>query len=111
MTSNRGAGFSSAPRAKFDPLGGPGRSALAANGPSSLLPRKGKASPEEAARDMERRVHALLEDSAAAHARGEQQQGEPGADEAVYGEQCAHAGPAEGLGHAKFLAADHNRVF
>ncbi|KIZ01185.1 putative Intraflagellar transport protein [Monoraphidium neglectum] len=74
MTSNRGAGFSSAPRAKFDPLGGPGRSALAANGPSSLLPRKGKASPEEAARDMERRVHALLEDSAAAHARGEQQQ-------------------------------------
>jgi hypothetical protein len=83
MTSNRGAGFSSSPRSgggsKFDPLGGPGRSPLApgggAGGPGGLLQKKGGASPEEAARDMERRVHALLEESAAAHAGGDNKQG------------------------------------
>jgi hypothetical protein len=74
MTSNRGAGFSSAPRTagKFDPLG-VGRSALAPA--SGLLAQKGEASPEQVARDMEKRVHALLEESAAAHGRGEQQLG------------------------------------
>ena len=80
MTSNRGAGFSSAPRGKFDPLGAAGRPALAgatAASASSLLPKKGEASPEESARDMERRVHALLEESAAAHAQGDQKQGAP----------------------------------
>jgi hypothetical protein len=85
MTSNRGAGFSSAPRAgsagRFDPLGaGAGRSPLAAGGGgggggAAGGGKKAEASPEEAARDMERRVHALLEESAAAHARGEEQQG------------------------------------
>lgn len=78
MTSNRGAGFSSAPR-KFDPLGGaPGRSPLLAapgGAPGSLLPKKAEASNEEVARDMERRVHALLEESALAHAGGDSQQG------------------------------------
>jgi hypothetical protein len=83
MTSSRGAGFSSARRAaagRFDPLGGagaPGRSPLAAAGGAAAggLLTKGEVTPEQAARDMEWRVHALMEESAAASARGEQQLG------------------------------------
>lgn len=93
MTSNRGAGYSSAPRTaqRFDPLGGSsllgstGRSLLgssgaggaggALGGSGGLASGKVQASPEEVARDMERRVHALLEESAEAHSAGDNQQG------------------------------------
>lgn len=46
MTSNRGAGFSSNPRGKFDPFN-QGKSALGAGTGSSLLPKKQEPSAEE----------------------------------------------------------------
>ena len=46
MTSNRGAGFSSNPRGRFDPLN-QAKSALGAAGSSSLLPKKQEPSPDE----------------------------------------------------------------
>ena len=66
MTSNRGAGFTSAPRGKFDPLN-QGKALLGgstAAGAFSLLGKKAEASPEEVARDLERKVHELMEESA-----------------------------------------------
>eukprot|EP00199_Chlamydomonas_sp_CCMP681_P001067 CAMPEP_0119114344 /NCGR_PEP_ID=MMETSP1180-20130426/47219_1 /TAXON_ID=3052 ORGANISM="Chlamydomonas cf sp, Strain CCMP681" /NCGR_SAMPLE_ID=MMETSP1180 /ASSEMBLY_ACC=CAM_ASM_000741 /LENGTH=751 /DNA_ID=CAMNT_0007102849 /DNA_START=106 /DNA_END=2357 /DNA_ORIENTATION=- len=61
MTSNRGAGFSSQPNKKFDPLS---QTRSAAGGMLGSLLKKGDVSPEEQARDFERRVHTLLEASA-----------------------------------------------
>lgn len=46
MTSNKGAGFSSNPRGRFDPFGQANKSHLAAGG-ASLLPKKQEASKEE----------------------------------------------------------------
>lgn len=45
MTSNRGAGFSSNPQAKFDPLSQGQKGALGTS--SSILPKKQEASPDE----------------------------------------------------------------
>ena len=59
MTSNRGAGFSSSPK-KFDPMN-QSRASVAS---SVNLSKRNDASPEEQARDMEKRVHELLEQSA-----------------------------------------------
>lgn len=49
MTSNRGAGFSSNPRGRFDPLNQGGKSALGASGgsSSSLLPKRQEPSVDE----------------------------------------------------------------
>jgi hypothetical protein len=46
MTSNKGAGFSSNPRGRFDPFGQANKSHWAA-GSASLLPKKQEASKEE----------------------------------------------------------------
>jgi hypothetical protein len=46
MTSNRGAGFSSNPRGRFDPLS-QGKSALGTGSGTSLLPKKQEPSAEE----------------------------------------------------------------
>lgn len=46
MTSNRGAGFSSNPRGRFDPFS-QGKSALGTGTGSSLLPKKQEPSAEE----------------------------------------------------------------
>jgi hypothetical protein len=46
MTSNRGAGFSSNPRGRFDPMN-QGKSALGTGTGSSLLPKKQKPNAEE----------------------------------------------------------------
>lgn len=62
MTSNRGAGFSSNPRGRFDPLS-QGKSALGSGTGSSLLPKKQEPSSEEVARGLEEKVHELLEAS------------------------------------------------
>lgn len=69
MTSNRGAGFTSAPNRKFDPLSRSGGGALGANG--GMLAKKADATAEEQAKDMERKVHALLEESAALAVKGD----------------------------------------
>eukprot|EP00877_Chromochloris_zofingiensis_P003785 jgi/Chrzof1/13407/Cz07g31250.t1 len=73
MTSNRGAGFTSTPKGKFDPFN-QGRGPLTGT-TSSLLAKKSEASPEEVARDMERKVHELLEESAALSHKGDHQAG------------------------------------
>mmetsp|Transcript_14856 Transcript_14856/g.26287 ORF Transcript_14856/g.26287 Transcript_14856/m.26287 type:complete len:772 (-) Transcript_14856:118-2433(-) len=66
MTSNQGAGYSSAkPRGRFDPLQGGVQSSVAA------LQKKADSSPEEHCKDMERKVHILLEESAIAAAGGD----------------------------------------
>lgn len=46
MTSNRGAGFSSASKGRFDPFGQANKGSMATPS-SSLLPKKQEASPEE----------------------------------------------------------------
>eukprot|EP00879_Flechtneria_rotunda_P033113 GHRR01036646.1.p1 GENE.GHRR01036646.1~~GHRR01036646.1.p1 ORF type:complete len:203 (+),score=93.69 GHRR01036646.1:559-1167(+) len=64
MSSNRGAGFSSNPRGRFDPFGQAGKSPLGAgSSSSSLLPKKQEPSAEEIARGLEKKVHELLESS------------------------------------------------
>ncbi len=76
MTSNKGAGFSSGPpRGKFDPLK-QGASPLSggAGGPGAR--KEGGPSLEEQARDLERKVHELLEGSAELCAKGDAQAGE-----------------------------------
>lgn len=63
MTSNQGAGYSSSqPRRGFNPgvQGGGVRSSTA------ILQKKSESSPQEACRDLERKVHVLLEESAQA---------------------------------------------
>lgn len=80
MTSNRGAGFSSSPqRSRFDPLGQAAGASAGGLASSGLLAggRRQDASVEEQARALEKQVHALLEESAACCARGEQAMGEP----------------------------------
>lgn len=52
MTSNRGAGFSSNPRGRFDPLN-QGKSALGSGTGSSLLPKKQEPSSEEVRRSSD----------------------------------------------------------
>lgn len=54
-------------------------------GASSLLPKKQEASPEEAARDLERLVHELMEASAELVASGEAATGAAGAAAAAAG--------------------------
>jgi len=67
MTSNQGAGYSSAPaRGRFDPMQGAARS-----GGAAALQKKSDSSPEEHCKDMERKVHVLLEESAIAAAGGD----------------------------------------
>ncbi|KAG2490865.1 hypothetical protein HYH03_010783 [Edaphochlamys debaryana] len=66
MTSNRGAGFTSAPNKKFDPLNRSMGSTLGSSAAGALLAaKKGDTTPEEQARAMEKTVHELLEKSAA----------------------------------------------
>mmetsp|Transcript_17885 Transcript_17885/g.50068 ORF Transcript_17885/g.50068 Transcript_17885/m.50068 type:complete len:786 (+) Transcript_17885:210-2567(+) len=62
MTSNQGAGYSSTPpRNRFDPMqGGTVRSS------TSMLQKKSESSQEEAFKDLEVKVHVLLEESAQA---------------------------------------------
>lgn len=66
MTSNKGAGFSSAPKtaanrsSAFDPIGGVPGNALPTSGP---LQKRSESGPEEMCKDMERKVNALLEES------------------------------------------------
>nr|AAG37228.1 intraflagellar transport particle protein IFT88 [Chlamydomonas reinhardtii] len=72
MTSNRGAGFTSAPNKKFDPLNRSMGSTLGSSGGGAMLvARKGDTSPEEQARGMEKTVHELLEKSAADAAKND----------------------------------------
>lgn len=69
MTSNRGAGYSSlGPRA-----GSAGRSALGGSAAGAMLRKSEAITPAEQARDLERRVHQLLEESAALTASGRAQ--------------------------------------
>lgn len=77
MTSNRGAGFTSAPNKKFDPLNRSMGSTLGATGGSTILAtRKGEVTPEEQARTLEKTVHDLLEKSAADCVKGDMSSGE-----------------------------------
>jgi hypothetical protein len=77
MTSNRGAGFSSNPKGRFDPFGQANKGvASAGGGSSSLLPRKQAASTEEVARGMEKKVHEVLEASVLLSQQGDAQAGE-----------------------------------
>jgi intraflagellar transport protein 88 len=67
MTSVKGAGFSTEAKAKaaFDPL-----NQGTSRGPAPPLAAKGDNSPEEAAKELEKAVHKLLEESAhATHAK------------------------------------------
>ena len=73
MTSNRGAGFSSVPNRKFDPLG---QSRGAAGG--AVLTKKTDATSEEQAREMEKKVHELLEESALLCFKGDPANGTQG---------------------------------
>lgn len=75
MTSNRGAGFTSAPNKKFDPLNRSMGSTLGSS-TGSALAKKGDATSEEQARDMERKVHELLEESAILGSKGDNNAGE-----------------------------------
>ncbi len=75
MTSNRGAGFTSAPNKKFDPLNRSMGSTLGSS-TGSALAKKGDATSEEQARDMERKVHELLEESAILCSKGDNNAGE-----------------------------------
>jgi hypothetical protein len=78
MTSNRGAGFSSNPKGRFDPFGQANKGvASAGGGSSSLLPRKQAASTEEVARGMEKKVHEVLEASVLLSQQGDGQAGKP----------------------------------
>ncbi|GFH15488.1 uncharacterized protein HaLaN_11724, partial [Haematococcus lacustris] len=63
MTSNRGAGFTSVPNKKFDPLSQT-RASTGAGAKAQLL-QKADSSLEEQAKELERKVHELLELSAA----------------------------------------------
>ena len=65
MTSNQGAGYSSAPQKRFDPMQGAG----AGRTSTAVLQKKSESSPEEACKDLELKVHALLEESAAEAAK------------------------------------------
>ncbi|GMH37313.1 hypothetical protein BSKO_05186 [Bryopsis sp. KO-2023] len=60
MTSNKGAGFTSAPRNVFDPLQQAGFGGV---GHAPAL-KSSEPSPEDQARDIEKKVHELLEESA-----------------------------------------------
>eukprot|EP00200_Dunaliella_tertiolecta_P002646 CAMPEP_0202352668 /NCGR_PEP_ID=MMETSP1126-20121109/8762_1 /ASSEMBLY_ACC=CAM_ASM_000457 /TAXON_ID=3047 /ORGANISM="Dunaliella tertiolecta, Strain CCMP1320" /LENGTH=799 /DNA_ID=CAMNT_0048944913 /DNA_START=62 /DNA_END=2461 /DNA_ORIENTATION=+ len=74
MTSHRGAGFSSAPNKKWDPLSqhaGKSGGGLA----GKTLDRKGEISAEETAKEIEEKVHQLLEESAVAACSGDQTTG------------------------------------
>ncbi|KXZ54825.1 hypothetical protein GPECTOR_4g896 [Gonium pectorale] len=72
MTSNRGAGFTSAPNKKFDPLNRSMGTTLGSSNAGSLLAtRKGETSPEDQARSLEKTVHDLLEKSAADAVKGD----------------------------------------
>lgn len=66
MTSNRGAGFSSVPNKKFDPL-----NQSRGGGGGAMLQKKTDASEEEQTKDMEKKVHLLLEESSAAAVKGD----------------------------------------
>lgn len=79
MTSNRGAGFSSAPNKKFDPLN-QGKSGMSMG--STMLNKAKDATPEEQAKDMDKKVHELLEESANLCAAGDYQTGLEKAQEA-----------------------------
>lgn len=68
MTSNRGAGFSSVPNKKFDPMNRSGGSTLGSN---AVLSKKADATAEEQARDLEKKVHELIEETAALCAKGD----------------------------------------
>eukprot|EP00882_Tetradesmus_deserticola_P025004 GHRQ01027400.1.p2 GENE.GHRQ01027400.1~~GHRQ01027400.1.p2 ORF type:complete len:109 (-),score=46.64 GHRQ01027400.1:542-868(-) len=76
MTSNRGAGFSSNPKGRFDPFGQANKGLASAGGSSSLLPRKQAASTEEVARGMEKKVHEVLEASVLLSQQGGAQAGQ-----------------------------------
>ncbi|KAK9806351.1 hypothetical protein WJX72_011075 [[Myrmecia] bisecta] len=65
MTSNKGAGYSSAPKGRFDPLNQASRS------PAQPLAKKTELSPEEQCKAAERKVHVLLEESAEAYVKGD----------------------------------------
>ncbi|EFJ48487.1 hypothetical protein VOLCADRAFT_101916 [Volvox carteri f. nagariensis] len=72
MTSNRGAGFTSAPNKKFDPLNRSMGTTLGSTGGATILAtRKGDVTPEEQARNLEKTVHELLEKSAADCVKGD----------------------------------------
>ncbi|MEW5306044.1 MAG: hypothetical protein WDW36_008545 [Sanguina aurantia] len=66
MTSNKGAGFSSAPTKRFDPMSRTAASAAA----SGALQRKSDADVEEQSKELEQKVHQLLEQSASLCADG-----------------------------------------
>ncbi len=69
MTSVRGAGFTSVPNRKFDPMNqGPSK------GGASLM-KKADVSVEEQAKDMEKKVHEILEQSALLTSKEEHAQG------------------------------------
>ncbi|KAL6751897.1 hypothetical protein V8C86DRAFT_2529579 [Haematococcus lacustris] len=69
MTSNRGAGFTSVPNKKFDPLSQT-RASTGAGAKAQLL-QKADSSLEEQAKELERKVHELLELSAATLNKGD----------------------------------------
>jgi intraflagellar transport protein 88 len=76
MTSNRGAGFTSAPNKRFDPLNRSTGSALGGSGGGNLLiARKADSTPEEQARALEKAVHELLEKSAVDAVKGDMNAG------------------------------------
>lgn len=77
MTSNKGAGFSSAPNRKFDPMSknGPGGGG-GGGGALNNLQRKSDANVEEQTKELERKVHQLLELSASLCADGDTGKGE-----------------------------------
>uniref|UniRef100_A0A7S0WZJ3 Uncharacterized protein n=1 Tax=Chlamydomonas leiostraca TaxID=1034604 RepID=A0A7S0WZJ3_9CHLO len=71
MTSNRGAGFSSVPNKKFDPLS----QVRGGGGTGAQLLKKGDASADEQAKELEKKVHECLEASAAAAYTGDVAEG------------------------------------
>ncbi|KAL0039331.1 hypothetical protein WJX79_003743 [Trebouxia sp. C0005] len=76
MTSNKGAGYRSTPRGRFDPLN------QAASGAANALDAKLQASPEELCLEAEAKVHAAMEQSAEALANGDASAGLERAKEA-----------------------------
>ena len=75
MTSNKAAGFPSAKK-PFDPIGG-------GAGPAPALEKKNDKSEEENFKELEEEVHRLLEQSATAKVRGNNQEALAKAKEAA----------------------------
>ncbi|KAJ9506505.1 hypothetical protein QJQ45_019632 [Haematococcus lacustris] len=70
MTSNRGAGFTSVPNKKFDPLSQT-RASTGAGAKAQLLQKADSSLEEQQAKELERKVHELLELSAATLNKGD----------------------------------------